>query len=82
MENGSIYFYPSSILNWKAILLDSGLKLIILDCLKFLFLEKTFKIYGFVIVLNRIHKYRNNIIHQVGVERKVGILELPVAPGV
>ena len=55
MENGKIYFFTASILKWKPILFGSGLKLIILDSLKFLFLEKAIKIYGFVIMPNHIH---------------------------
>ena len=55
MENGKIYFFTASILNWKPILLDSRLKSIIIDSLNFLFLEKAIKIYGFVIMPNHIH---------------------------
>ena len=55
MENGKIYFFTASILKWNPILFDSGLKQIILESLKFLFLEKAIKIYGFVIIPNHIH---------------------------
>ena len=55
MENDKIYFFTASILNWKPILFDSRLKSIIIDSLKFLFLEKAIKIYGFVIMPNHIH---------------------------
>ncbi len=55
MGNDKIYFFTASTLNWTPLFFDSGLKLIILNSIKFLSVEKAIRIYGFVIMPNHIH---------------------------
>jgi putative transposase len=55
MEIGEIYFYTSTIVDWKKLLKPDNLKEIIVESLKYLVENKLIEVYGFVIMPNHIH---------------------------
>lgn len=55
MLHKEIYFYTSTIRNWKPLLLNFQLQPVILESLSYLFKKGCVKVYGFVIMPNHIH---------------------------
>jgi hypothetical protein len=61
MEEGIIYFYTATILNWIHLLQSDKFKLIILNSLTYLIEKERIKVYGFVIMPNHIHLIWENL---------------------
>lgn len=61
MNQGLIYFYTATIVNWIHLLESEKFKLIILDSLVHLVEKEKIKVYGFVIMPNHIHLIWENI---------------------
>ena len=55
MELNEIYFWTSTITDWKYLLKQDKYKQVIVDSFKVLFDRELVKIYGFVIMPNHIH---------------------------
>jgi putative transposase len=55
MDIGEVYFYTSTIVSWKKLLMTDNLKTIIIDSLKNLVDRGLIIVYGFVIMPNHIH---------------------------
>jgi REP element-mobilizing transposase RayT len=55
MKPGELYFYTSTICQWKHLLSDPWFASVILDSLFYLQQKKRIRVYGFVIMPNHIH---------------------------
>ncbi len=55
MQFNQLYFYTSTINQWKPVIRDFQFENIILDSLSFLYNKGCIKVYGFVIMPNHIH---------------------------
>ncbi len=55
MEIGEVYFWTSTIMDWKKLLIKDEYKTVIIDSLKYLTENKLIKVYGFVIMPNHVH---------------------------
>jgi putative transposase len=55
MKPGELYFYTSTIYQWRHLLTDPGFSSVILDSLYYLYKKKCIRVYGFVIMPNHIH---------------------------
>ena len=55
MENNELYFFKTTILNWKKLLKPDKFKMIIIDSLKNLVHRNKIKVYAYVIMDNHIH---------------------------
>lgn len=55
MEIEEVYFWTSSIYQWKKLLKPDKYKIIILECLQHLTTQENLVVYGFVIMPNHVH---------------------------
>ena len=55
MELQDVYFYTDTIANFKHLLHDDNIKLIIIQSLRYLVEQKIIKVYGYVIMPNHLH---------------------------
>jgi len=55
MELNAVYFWTSTIIEWKHLLKQEKYKQVVLDSFKVLVDKELVKIYGFVIMPNHIH---------------------------
>ncbi len=55
MQIGEVYFWTSTIKDWKKLLAQDKYKILILNCLKELVDKKVITVYAFVIMPNHIH---------------------------
>ena len=64
MLNRQAYFYTDTIFEFKHLLADDNLKLIIINSLKYLVDNKLAEIFGYVIMPNHIHLVWNILNHE------------------
>lgn len=55
MELHDVYFYTDTIVDFKHLLYDDNIKLIIIQSLSYLVIKKLVKVFGYVIMPNHIH---------------------------
>ena len=55
MEIGEVYFWTSTIVEWKRLFKNDSYKQVVIDCLKNLVERKCIAVYGFVIMPNHVH---------------------------